>query len=138
MHYNSCIIRKIRNCRRSFCYEKRLVLRFLWLLFDTTSRSRMRCITGRQTQTGHGQGPSWDSHPSEDLSEPPSLRDPALHGAVTGRKYHCRLFRSWQAAHHRLLWNGHFSLCAFDAIVLTGIFTCRRSWRILPVLFLLG
>ena len=80
------------------------------------------CITGQQTQTGRGQEPSWDFHPSEDLSEPPSLRDPAFHGAVTGRKYHCRLFRSRQTVHRRLLWNGYFPLCAFDMIVLTGIF----------------
>ena len=33
------------------------------------------------------------SNPSEDLSEPPSLPVPASYGAVTGRKYHCRLFR---------------------------------------------
>ena len=50
-------------------------------------------IQGQSTQTGHGQEPSWESHPSEDLSEPPSLRDPVSHGAVTGRKYHYGLFR---------------------------------------------
>lgn len=36
-----------------------------------------------------GESLSWESNPSEDLSEPPPLRDPEEFGAVAGRKYHC-------------------------------------------------
>lgn len=41
-------------------------------------------------------------------------------GAVTGRKYHCRLSMSWQTARHRPSWDGHLPLCTFDVIFLTG------------------
>lgn len=33
-------------------------------------------LQGQSVQTGSGWKPSWDSHPSGDLPEPPSLRDP--------------------------------------------------------------
>lgn len=77
------------------------------------------CAHRQQTKTGTGL-PSWDSHPSEDLSEPPSLRDPAFCGAVTGRKYHYRLPASWQAIRNGSPWDGHFSLCTFGSIFLPG------------------
>ena len=92
----------------------------------------------QQTKTGRGFGPSWGLPPSEDLSEPPSLRDPALCEAVTGRKYHCRLSGSWQMARHRPPWDGYFPLCTFDAIFLTGTFLpCRWFWRVLRAALLL-
>ena len=129
------------GCRRSFYHEtlfsrllsvrKMLVLCFSFFCSCSTllPGAGASCAHRQQTKTGTGL-PSWDSHPSEDLSEPPSLRVPAFCEAVTGRKYHYRLPASWQAIRHGSPWDGHFPLCTFDAIFLTGI-PCRWSWRVL-------
>lgn len=63
--------------------------------------------------------------PSEDLSEPPSLRVLVL-GAMTGRKYHNRLFRSLQTARHRLTGDGLFPLCIFDVILFNRHLSCLQ------------
>lgn len=76
-----------------------------------------RSWTGLGSRHGNVARPSWASHPSGDLPEPPSLRDPAFRGAVTGRKYHCRQFRLWRTVYHWPFLDGSFSLGTFDVIV---------------------
>ena len=87
---------------------------------------------GQSVTTGFGE-PSWESDPGQDLWPPPSLRFPLLKGAVTGRKYHYRLYRSLRNApameHFQ---DRHFPLFTFDVILLTDTLTvCRWSWRVL-------
>ena len=70
-----------------------------------------------------------ESHPSEDLSELPPLRDPADRGAVAGQGYHCGRMRSWRNRLPRLLLSGWI-----HARHLVGRRLCgnphRWSWRI--------
>lgn len=89
------------GCLHSFWYNKTLVLRFLLLLFDTTSRSR----TPPAERLRHKDDfVLW----AVSLNQPwlvavmglsPSPGSPAtapIAMSVAVQKYHCRLFRSWR------------------------------------------
>ena len=83
--------------------------------------------TGGSRHTGLAALPYRNIHPSEVLPEPPSLRVPApACRAVTGRKYHNRLFRSLQTARHRLTRDGLFPLCIFDVILFNRHLSCLQ------------
>ena len=83
---------------------------------------------GRSAPLGGSHKPAMASGcPSEVLPEPPSLRVPApACRAVTGRKYHNRLFRSLQTARHRLTGDGLFPLCIFDVILFNRHLSCLQ------------
>lgn len=89
------------GCPHSFWYNKTLVLRFLLLLFDTTSRSRtlqadylrykddsvLWAVSLNQPWLTAVMG----------LSPPPGSPAAApIAMSVAVQKYHCRLFRSWR------------------------------------------
>lgn len=103
--------------------------RNMWLSFSGMVAPKVR--TGGSESSGiitsHGFWLSWVLYPSEVLPEPPSLRVPApACRAVTGRKYHNRLFRSLQTARHRLTGDGLFPLCIFDVILFNRHLSCLQ------------
>ena len=110
------------------------------LLFDTTPRSLSRRMPGQGSQSACLQHTGIIGIPP-----PPGSPEAALiawspaKGAVTGRKYHYRLFRSLQAVCQNCFKDKFFSLCTFDVILLTDTLTiCRWSWRIFLCAFPFG
>ena len=90
------------------------------------------------TLTSHGLRLSWDCSPPRVSPSRPHCVFPFC-GAVTGRKYHYRLFRSLQAVCQNCFKDKFFSLCTFDVILLTDTLTiCRWSWRIFLCAFPFG
>ena len=76
---------------------------------------------------------TWESHPSEDLSE--------LHRwfeAVAVQKYHYRQMRSWRDGLPSRFWmNGYRWAPSDSGPSLTRAEPCRWSWRVLRIAFLL-
>ena len=114
------------------------------LVFDTTSPSAKACATGAGS-VGRPSEPRLAS-PRHGTLTPgrisvgrPHCLIPISVGAVTGRKYHYRLFRSLQAVCQNCFKDKFFSLCTFDVILLTDTLTiCRWSWRIFLCAFPFG
>ena len=116
----------------------------LALVFDTTSPSAGACAIGISS-IGRPSEPRLAS-PRHGTLTPgrisvgrPHCLIPISVGAVTGRKYHYRLFRSLQAVCQNCFKDKFFSLCTFDVILLTDTLTiCRWSWRIFLCAFPFG
>ena len=101
------------------------------LVFDTTSPSAKACATGAGS-VGRPSEPRLAS-PRHGTLTPgrisvgrPHCLIPISVGAVTGRKYHYRLFRSLQTARHRLTGDGLFPLCIFDVILFNRHLSCLQ------------
>ena len=98
---------------------KLLVLRFR-LLFDTTSRNRTHYLRRwAAAQTGPGSQAVMGISPLRGSLRAALIAFPCLQGAVTGRKYHYRLFRLWQYGLPKPFSGWYLSLCTFDTIAFT-------------------